>query len=71
VHAAKTLNDHRFAHGLSTAPLASRYREAGGGAVDNPASHVCMVFKYSVLAIEKCQNSPTRYRDDRLFIYSN
>ena len=26
-----------FASGLSTAPLASRHRRAGGGAVDNPA----------------------------------
>lgn len=31
------LNSSGFAHGLSTAPLASRLRGAGGGAVDNPA----------------------------------
>jgi hypothetical protein len=31
------LNFPGLAHGLSTAPLASRQRKAGGGAVDNPA----------------------------------
>jgi hypothetical protein len=31
------MNRAGFAHGLSTAPLASRHRWAGGGAVDNPA----------------------------------
>jgi len=33
----QTLNSPGLAHGLSTAPLASRHRGAGGGAVDNPA----------------------------------
>jgi hypothetical protein len=33
----QTLNSSGLAHGLSTAPLASRHRGAGDGAVDNPA----------------------------------